>query len=343
MALRRFLFAGVGLAAAFVGSAGWAGDPRSPSAGASAPLDARAWLVRVHEAASQRNYQGTQVVTAGGTISSSRVAHYCDGTQQYERVDMLDGQTRRVLRHNDTVYTLWPQRQLAVVEQREPLPPFPAVLQTSGESLAEHYELMAQGADRQAGYDADVFLLKPRDRLRFAQRLWAERTTGLLLRADVLGPHGEVLESSAFSEVAIGVKPQPEQVLQPLKKLEGYRVLRPAVTPAQLETEGWSLKQAVPGFRQVSCVKRPLDPVVGEGGASKTVLQTIFSDGLTQVSLFIEPFDAQQHQRSMITAMGATHTLMLRQGDWWVTVVGDVPASTLKQFAGALERRKPQR
>jgi sigma-E factor negative regulatory protein RseB len=340
MALRRFLFAGVGLAAAVVGSAGWAGG--STAAEGSAPVDARAWLVRVHEAASRRNYQGTQVVTAGGTISSSRVAHYCDGTQQYERVDMLDGQTRRVFRHNDTVYTVWPQRQVAVVEQREPLPPFPAVLQTSGESLTEHYELMAQGSDRQAGYDADVFLLKPRDRLRFAQRLWAERSTGLLLRADVLGPHGEVLESSAFSEVAIGVKPQPDQVLQPLKKLEGYRVLRPVLTPTQLEAEGWLLKQAVSGFRQVSCVKRPLDPVANDDGAAKTVLQTIFSDGLTHVSLFIEPFDPQRHQRPMVTAMGATHTLMLRQGDWWVTVVGDVPASTLKQFAGALERRNKQ-
>lgn len=338
MVLRRFLFAGVGLAAAVVGSAGWAGG--SAAAEGNTPVDARAWLVRVHEAASRRNYQGTQVVTAGGTISSSRVAHYCDGTQQYERVDMLDGQTRRVFRHNDTVYTLWPQRQVAVVEQREPLPPFPAVLQAGGESLTEHYELMAQGSDRQAGYDADVFLLKPRDRLRFAQRLWAERTTGLLLRADVLGPHGEVLESSAFSEVAIGVKPQPEQVLQPLKKLEGYRVLRPVLTPTQLEAEGWLLKQAVSGFRQVSCVKRPLDPVMADDSSAKTVLQTIFSDGLTHVSLFIEPFDPQRHQRPMVTAMGATHTLMLRQGDWWVTVVGDVPASTLKQFAGALERRK---
>lgn len=339
MVLRRFLCAGVGLAAAFVGTAAWAGG-RVNNAESNAPVDARAWLVRVHQAASLRNYQGTQVVTAGGAVSSSRVAHYCDGTQQYERVDMLDGQMRRVFRHNDTVYTVWPQRQLAVVEQRQLLPPFPAVLQNSGESLAEHYELMAQGADRQAGYDADVFLLKPRDRLRFAQRLWAERSTGLLLRADVLGVHGEVLESSAFTEVVIGVKPQPDQVLQPLKKLEGYRVLRPTLTPTQLEAEGWQLKQAVPGFREVSCVKRPLDPLGSPDDGARAVLQTIFSDGLTHVSLFIEPFDSSRHLRPVVTAMGATHTLMLRQGDWWVTVVGDVPASTLKQFAGELERRK---
>lgn len=339
MVFRSFLFAGIGVAVAFIGSAAVAGGRQ---AGAEPPLDARVWLARVHDAASQRNYHGTQVVTAGGTVSSSRVAHYCDGTHQYERVDMLDGQMRRVFRHDDTVYTVWPQRRVAVVEQREPLPPFPGVLETGGETLAEHYELMSQGPDRQAGYDADVFLLKPKDRLRFAQRLWAERETGLLLRSDVLGPRGEVLESSAFSEVAIGVKPQPEVVLQPLKHLDGYRQVRPVVVPTQLEKEGWSLKQSVPGFKQVSCVKRPLDAVVPpvDGTASAEALQTIFSDGLTHVSLFIEPFDGQRHRRPVAMAVGATHTFMLRQDDWWITVVGDVPIPTLKQFAASLERRK---
>ena len=35
----------------------------------------------------------------------------------------------------------------------------------------------------------------------------------------------------------------------------------------------------------------------------------------------------------MHAAIGATQTLMRRLGDWWVTVVGDVPAATLRQFA----------
>ena len=38
-------------------------------------------------------------------------------------------------------------------------------------------------------------------------------------------------------------------------------------------------------------------------------------------------------------SVGATQTLMRQQGAWWVTVVGDVPAETLRRFADALERR----
>jgi len=41
------------------------------------------------------------------------------------------------------------------------------------------------------------------------------------------------------------------------------------------------------------------------------------------------------------TSVGATHTLMQPKGDdWWVTVVGDVPAATLLEFYDSLERRR---
>ena len=70
------------------------------------------------------------------------------------------------------------------------------------------------------------------------------------------------------------------------------------------------------------------------------MLQAVFSDGLTHVSVFIEPYDAAVHRADPPMAVGATHTLARRQGDWWITVVGDVPPPTLLMFANALERKK---
>ena len=69
------------------------------------------------------------------------------------------------------------------------------------------------------------------------------------------------------------------------------------------------------------------------------VLQTVYSDGLTHVSVFIEPYREGRH-RAGHTAIGATHTLMKRLDQWWVTVMGDVPMSTVMQFAEALTRRR---
>ena len=314
---------------------------QAASAGA-APGEMRAWLMRIHAAASQRNFQGTFVVSGGGSVSSARIAHFCEGTNQYERVESLDGQARQVFRHNDVVLTVWPVSRLALVEQRDQVMQFPALLQAGGDHIVDHYEVQQMGDDRVAGHEANVLLVRARDNLRFGYRLWAEKKSGLLLRADVLNDRSEVIETSAFSEVSIGVKSLPDSVLQPMRKLEGFRVVRPTLTPTRLEAEGWGMRQVVAGFRQVSCVRRPMDgnhPGESDGRAG-TAVQTIYSDGLTYVSVFIEPFDPQRHTRALRGPIGATQTLMRRQGDSWITVIGEVPAGTLEQFADSLERRK---
>ena len=301
-------------------------------------VDPVTWLARVRQAALTRNYQGTLVFNASGVVSSSRVAHYCEGKQRYERIDVLDGETRQVFRHNEVTQTLWPKARVAVIEHRDLPGEFPSLPAIDARGL-EAYELRLLGTERMAGHEAQVLLLKPRDGHRFAQRLWADQSSGLLLRADILGSKGEVLESAAFSDVVIGGKAQPEAVLAPMRKLEGYRVVRPSVVRTQLETEGWSQVRAVPGFQLVSCLKRPLSAAhESKASSDANVLQAVFSDGMTHVSVFVEPFDAQRH-KPVATSLGATHTLMSRVGAWWITAMGDVPMATLQLFAASLDRR----
>lgn len=329
------------LLAAALAATAWPTLPaRAQQAGSpDAAAGAASWMSRMQQAASTRNYQGTLVFNAAGVVSSSRVTHFCQGKQRVERIDVLDGESRQVYRHNDLTQTVWPRSRTAVIEQREATAEFPSLPAGDARAL-ESYDLRLLGTERVAGHDAQVMLLKPRDGHRFAQRLWAEQGTGLLLRADILGPAGEVLESAAFSDVAIGGKSNPAPVLAAMRKLDGYRVVRPTVVPTRLETEGWDLTRPVPGFQLVNCVKRVLS-AAGESGpdSGAQVVQAVFSDGMTHVSVFIEAFDAQRH-KSMATSLGATHTLMSRLGSWWVTVMGDVPMSTVQHFSAALERRR---
>ena len=309
---------------------------------ASTPAGAgevRAWLTRIHDAASHRNYRGTVVVSGGGVVASARIAHYINAAGQYEHSEALDGPPRLVYRHNDLVHTVWPAARVSLIEQRSLLASFPALLQSGDDRIADFYDVHAEGVERVAGHEANVLRVTPRDAMRYGYRLWADRASGLLLRADVLGERGEVLETSAFSEVTIGVKAQPQSVLLPMKRLDGHRVLRAPLTPMRLESQGWTLRQPAPGFRPVSCVSRPMQEsgLPEREGPAAPALQAIYSDGLTYVSMFIEPFDARRHTKSMLAAAGPTQTLMVQHGDWWVTVVGDVPAATLRWFAKNLE------
>jgi len=315
--------------------------PVDAPAAASAPADARAWLARMHAAASSRNYQGTMLFSANGVMSSSNVAHFCVGNQAYERIEALDGKQRQVYRHNDLVHTVWPQAGVVVIERRSLPSRLPSVTQSVDPSALEQYELKPEGRDRVAGREARVFLLQPRDELRFAQRVWADHETGLMLRNDVIGPEKAVLESVRFTTVEIGVRAQPETVLQPLRQLDGLRVLRPVQVSTQLEAEGWVLARPVSGFRLASCVKRPATPEPTTDGkpTRAEILQAVYSDGLIHVSLFIEPVDSARHRKPIRAQFGATHSLAGRKGDYWITAMGDVPPDTLKQFVDALERR----
>lgn len=304
--------------------------------------EARYWLSRIHEATARRNFIGTFVVSAGGMVFSSRIAHYCDGSNQFERIESLDGQMRQVYRQNDRVTSLWPRSRVAVLETRQLMSQFPALLPAGVGRIVESYRVQSLGEGRVAGHEAHVLLLSPKDGFRFGYRLWAEKQSGLLLRAEVFDEHGVVLEASAFSELMIGVKPQPELVTRSMKRLDGYRIERPVFEPTELLTEGWTLRQTPPGFAHVSSVRRSMatQDVSAATGPAPPVLQSIYSDGLTHVSVFIEPFAPLVHQRESLMAMGATQTLTQRQADWWITVIGDVPVTTLRAFASGLERRR---
>lgn len=309
-----------------------------------ATADARAWLARI-QAAAHSNYQGTLVFMVGGSMSSTRVGHYAVGGQTFEVLESLDGRQQRVLRHNEAVHTLWPQTRLVVVERRTPLMPGASTPQAVEPQALERYVFRPEGPGRVAGRDALAFVLEPRDTLRYAQRLWADQASGLMLRADVIeltrgGEPVRVLESTRFSDVAVGVAPQGEAVLAAIRglgKLDGWRVVRPRTQATTLDGEGFHLARPVPGFALAGCVRRSMDTA----GDEQSVLQAVFTDGLTLVSLFIEPFNPQHHRAEMLAQQGATATLLTRRGEHWITAVGDVPAGTLKLFADAIDRRRP--
>lgn len=306
------------------------------------PQEVREWLTRIHNAANQRNFQGTFVVSSSGAMTSARISHFYDGVDQFERIEPLDGQARQVLRHNGVVHTVWPFDKVTLIEQRDVLNSFPSLLQDADDHVADFYDVNLHPAERVAGHDANVLMLKPRDEFRYGYRLWTDKQSGLLLRAEILNALGETLETSAFSDVDIGVRSQPDMVLLPMRKLAGYRVVKPQLMPTRLEAEGWRLRKTVAGFRQLSCIRRPLDMLApaDRKSAANQLIQAVFSDGITNVSLFIEPYNEDRHPRPRITVVGATQTLMSRQGDFWITVVGDVPRVTLRAFYEAVDRSK---
>jgi sigma-E factor negative regulatory protein RseB len=293
------------------------------------------------------------VSSPAGGMSSSRIWHVCTGDQQFERIDSLTGGARTTLRHNDRVLTFLPESRVVRSELVETLRLFPNLLKGDDLPLADLYQPRTLGVDRVAGHEADVVQLTPRDGLRFGLRVWSERRTGLVLKLQTLDSAGRVLEQASFSELQIDVSIKPDRIAQMMERTQGYQVQRQELVRTTAAAEGWALREAVPGFRPMGCLKRPA-AAAGAGsaatGAAEAIdgsMQWIFSDGLATVSLFVEPFDAKRHTQAVQAVSGATHMLSRRMNGaaqaWWLTAVGEVPLGTLLAFAQSLERRAPAR
>lgn len=300
------------------------------------------WLMRMHQASVNRSYIGTFVVSAGGNMSSAKIWHVCEGTQQVERVETLTGAPRSIFRHNDQVTTFMPEHKVARSEKRESLGLFPQLFQSADSRIADFYKFRQEGLERVAGVDADVIMLVPRDRLRFGYRVWSERKNGLIVKLQTLDTDGKVIEEAAFSELQLDAPVSMSKLIQMMGKIQGYRLDKPVLVKTTAAAEGWALKTPVSGFNAMSCYKRPAS-AAGSGEKGPTgdgPLQWIFSDGLASVSIFVEPFDSQRHVRESTLSLGATQTLTRQLDAHWITLVGEVPVPTLQMFASALERKK---
>ena len=311
-----------------------------PAQSASTPLRDRTvneWLVRMHEASKLRSYAGTFVVSSmGGGMSSARIWHACEGDVQVERVESLTGAPRSVYRRNEQVVTFFPEAHVVRMERRDSLGIFTNLLKSSDSAIADYYVARRVGSERVAGFEADVVQLAPRDALRFGYRIWSERKSGLVVKLQTVDVEGNVLEQSAFSELAMDTPVKVDKLTQMMTATHGWRVENADLVRTTAESEGWLLRSPPPGFKPISCYKRP----AGGQPAPEGTMQWVFSDGLAAVSLFVEPFDARRHVQEGLFASGATQTLTRHVQDWWLTAVGEVPAATLRVFAQGLERRK---
>ena len=300
------------------------------------------WLLRMHQASRKRAYIGTFVVTSGANMSSARIWHVCDGDLQVERVESLSGAPRSTFRRNEQVVTFLPESKTALLEKRESLGLFPDLLKSADSSIDQFYAAKQTDSERVAGFDADVVVLQPKDSLRFGYRVWSEKKSGLVVKLQTLDVDGRVVEQAAFSELQLDAPVSMGKLTQMMANTEGYRVEKPELVKTTALTEGWTMRNTVAGFKSMSCYKRPVTTLNGVN--SESTMQWIFSDGLASVSLFVEAFDRRKHVYEGSMTIGATSTMTKRlgdkAGDWWLTVVGEVPRNTLIAFAQGLERKR---
>lgn len=302
---------------------------------AEAPGDPLSWLGRIASAAHRLNYSGTFTYQHGKTVETSRIAHMVDGGGEYERLEALDGSPREVVRNNDQVQCYLPDQRMVIIDQPSVRRSFPARLPPSVSALAENYRIRKGESVRIAGLESQQIILEPKDNLRYGHQFWADMNSGLLLRARLIDEKGDSIEQFAFSEVQIGGAPDKDKVRAHIVRDPDWKVVNARGTEVRMEDSGWAFRNTLPGYRQVVSVLRQIRQDRPEA------YHVVFSDGLSAVSVFIEPAAGKGSViQSGLSATGSFNILRRNAGDHLITVLGEVPAAALTRLADGIELRK---
>ena len=309
--------------------------PLSPAT-AQSDLTAVQWLQRVYSATQKLSYAGTFVYHHDDQVETSRITRLVDASGPVERLEILDGVPREIIRSRDQVVCYLPSTMTIKIDKQGGRQPFPLILPARLKDLSENYVVRKGEVERVAGFECQVIVLEPRDKLRYGQKLCAEVATGMLLKVKTYGEKDEMLETFAFTQLKIGGHIDRDRVRTRFAaKSKDWRVEDSGAAETDLAQAGWSVRSQPPGFRKVMEMTRTLNGASGVG-------HIVFSDGLAAVSVFIEPVASRNASRQPgLSRQGAINVYARRLDDHWVTVVGEAPPESVKLIAHAVEYRKP--
>jgi sigma-E factor negative regulatory protein RseB len=285
------------------------------------------WLNRAETAAKQQNYSGVYVYHHGEHIEVLRVLHRVDVKGEQEKIEVLDGTPRQFLRINNDVYCHFPGGKQVRLERNAPHRFFPALLPANPASLLDYYNARLGGTERVAGRPSQVLLLDPRDGYRYAYNFWLDRQTGLPLKSRIVNGSGNVVSMYVFSEVQIGKAPDAKLIFN---DLAGKSILKASLDqPASVI---WKVAPP-PGFVQVQAAVRALP------GKQMPVTHLVYSDGLSVLSMFLEPVDPHMPKMQGLAAEGAIGVYAREVDGYFVTTLGEVPNAALIETGDSVAKQ----
>jgi sigma-E factor negative regulatory protein RseB len=303
------------------------------SLSAQAAGEAQDWLMRIHQAPQELNYEGTFVYQQGAQLETMRIYHRATGGVVTERLASLTGPAREVVRTNEEVRCYLPDQKSVLIEDRRlDHKGFLAIVPERLPELQENYAIELGGMARVAGRPARLLVVRARDDYRYGYRLWADQETGLLLKADLMDDKSKVLEQFMFTQIDIG-NAIPDAALQPQTPTSGMVLYRDTEVAEGDQPKNWRAVRVPKGFKLSSSIVRRLPK------AGRVVEQFVYSDSLAAISVFVEKLEGAEGGAELLEGprrMGALFALGKILDGHHVTVVGEVPSKTIVMIGNSL-------
>jgi sigma-E factor negative regulatory protein RseB len=289
------------------------------------PHEAAALLQGIADASNRYAYQGIFVVQHGDRMQTLQVSNRPSTNGKESRLVGMDGEQREVrCTRGESVSIVGGASPK--LERRVGNRHFPDLLPPEAGRLVTWYDVRQGGMERVAGLDCRAITLEPKDQYRWGHVLCADEASKLPLKAVLIDNRGRPLMQYAFAEVHIDPATTGLPASRAVKSMAAP--LEPLKT---INSGAVDVKQLPPGFSRVFAVKRPL------ANSGTEVEHWVFSDGLTHISMFVEPLARNAATLRGASQRGMTNLRTLRVGQNQVTVVGDAPAAAIDLITRSLE------
>jgi len=293
---------------------------------------AREWLERMTTAMSQMSYQGTFVYVRDGVVETMRITHVTDETGMRERMYSLSGPHREVIRDQKGVRCILEDSASVVEDQVVASSYFPELPLSIIDGDSSGYRLETGGAARIAGHTAIRVSISPKDGFRYGYNFWLEEQTGLLLKWVLLDTRHRPLAKLVFTDFAIGSTINLSE-LESGSRAEDFVEMKtssPKETVVTQSSPRWQPSKLPPGFNLASYSHK-----TGAGGVYEHM---VYSDGLAAVSVYVEQNGKETSVKPGISQLGTNNAFTKTEGDLQITVIGEVPAITVRSIAKQIAR-----
>jgi sigma-E factor negative regulatory protein RseB len=282
-------------------------------------------------AMSQMSYQGTFVYVQGDTVETMRITHVAGKEGVRERLVSVSGAPREILRDSAGVRWVLAEDRAVLTDPAFRRSFFPELPPGADKVADSSYRLELGGKARIAGHVGQNVRILPLDQYRYGYSLWLEERSGLLLKWKLVDSQANTLAKLMFTDLSLGSEVDARE-LESSSQLKQFRNLTSSLpsTPASSGTPPhWLPRRLPPGFRLTS-------HRFAKGNPAEVYEHMVYSDGLAAVSVYVESVTPEGGPEGGVTRLGTTHTYSRLDEDMLITVVGDVPAVTVKFIAEAV-------
>ncbi|PKI12690.1 MucB/RseB C-terminal domain-containing protein [Colwellia sp. 12G3] len=292
---------------------------------------AKLWLERLSQSLRQLNFTTSFVVVKNNQAEPYHWLHGIgDKEQELEIFTRLNGPRRDVLRQGAIVSYIEPEQEPYSLISNDIQSPIPAIFRGEITKLEESYRFISVGRSRVLGRVAQLVRIVAKDKYRFSYWLWLDQKTGLLLKMAVLTRQGQLLEQIQFTHLE--VSEQLSDNLAQLQLTELPNIIQ-VTSQKQNKVLSWQVDWLPPGFAVIKSNQHNLNTY--NRGDDKAVEFMLFSDGLTEVSVYVNP-SKETFRAAEYASDGATMVFNHILQGVEVGIVGDIPLATAIKMAESI-------